>query len=159
MSGGFPVVPSRAAFGPKPENRYEAGDPAKDMSAELADLILWQTAGAGLVARKAWVLFSTAGAVVAAAEAWDPDSAFAPSIERSSAGVYVVTYPALVPDKDAEDQSLVLNAAKASPQSLSRFSARALVRSNQREIDVLTFSVDAGGTETAADCLTLLELS
>jgi S-adenosylmethionine hydrolase len=45
---GFPIRPSRAAFGPKPVNRRPVRNPAQEMDGPtVGDLLMWQTSGMG----------------------------------------------------------------------------------------------------------------
>lgn len=103
--GGFPVRPTRAAFGPTRVNEGVPVDLTKYVTAENFNLDHWQVAGCGLVVPRAWCLLSSAGAILAAAEAWDPDSASAPTPTKGSAGIYTLTYDATYPNKDGVQQA------------------------------------------------------
>lgn len=159
--GGFPIASSRGAFGPTYRNRYQPVEADKDLGAEIGNLMFWQLAGCSVVARAAWVLVTgSSGAIVAAAENWDSEAAFAPTVVRNSTGVYTVTYPALAEDMNGDEQPVAFWACRATPQSLSRCEARALVQAaNRRIINIQTYTVNGTGTPTAADVDFLLELT
>lgn len=149
----FPVRPSRAAFGPRYRNESDVVDDETEADAEVFDSVCFQVAGAGGAAPLAWVCFSTAGDVLAAWEAWDPDSNFVPEVERTATGIYLVTYPALVPDAQGTDLALVLVGAIATPQATVARWACPAVQSNGHIVDVRTYALD--GT-TATNLKTLL---
>ena len=118
---GFPTRTTRAAFGPTKRNasvglvtpEYHAG-------ATEINLDYWQTAGMSLAICRAWALVTWDGAtsvsLTAAGEAWDPTAAAEPTVARSSAGVYTVTYAATYVDETDTAVSTSLLAASATPQ-------------------------------------------
>ncbi len=150
---GFPTIPTRLAFGPKPQDTYKAGDPAKHGNAELFDLLFWQVAGSGGQAAGAWALLAWDGAALslgASHEAWDPDGAFVPIVTRSGAGVYVVEYAATYPDKDGNAIATSIKAAKPFVQTTNDFRAVASVSSSR----FITVNVrNSGGSAVDASVL------
>lgn len=150
---GFPTRPSRATFGPTPENRYPVVDPAYELDADIGDLMMWQTAGLGAISASAWAFVHyTAPATVAvtySAEAWDADGAYVPTVSRTGAGDYTVTWAATYPDKDAVSQTLSLLWARAHPQSASALSATAVIEADRHSVRVYIY--DAAGAATDAD--------
>jgi len=108
---GFPTRPSRRSFGPLTlQDRTPVRQADQEVGAQAMSLTWWQLAGLGLVTYTAWVLFHWDGANVqidASGEAWDPESQFVPSVQRTSAGIYVVTYAATYPDENG--QSIATN--------------------------------------------------
>jgi hypothetical protein len=115
---GFPTRISRSALGPVRRNRNAIIKPDECATAETFNLLLWQLAGMNATAPIAWVLGGADGTRFASAEAWNPDGddTLRPTISRSSAGVYVVTYAATYPDMDGAARPLVLLAGAVAPQ-------------------------------------------
>lgn len=112
MGLGFPLRTSRAAFGPKPENSKQVRDPRKQLGADIAALLMWQAAGAGLMVPTARMVFTvTAGALalVQHTEAFMPDGGTAPVTVRTGQGVYTFVYLASYPDEQGEAKPLVFN--------------------------------------------------
>lgn len=133
---GFPTRPSRAAFGPKPQNRGGIRNPAEQLDADTADLAFWQIAGCSGVADGAWALLTWNGVSMPAApaasfEAWDPNGEGTPTVGRTGTGVYTVTYAASYPDKDGIEVTTNIIAAKAFPQTASDVRATVLVTSGR----------------------------
>ncbi len=119
---GFPTRPSRRAFGPTFRDRAPVRQPDRDVGAAAFNLLCWQAAGAGVVGALAWALLTWDGAALSLAaggEAWDSDGLVVPTVARSSAGVYVVTYAATYPDADGIATTTSLCAGQATPQSAS----------------------------------------
>src|SRR5271170_4576706 len=98
---GFPSRPTLDAFGPTLRNRGAVRDPTRDVGADLLNLMRWQLAGVGACSPLSFVAATftapDAIAIAAQANAWQ---GAAPTLTRSSAGVYVVGYEATYPDKD-----------------------------------------------------------
>lgn len=118
---GFPTRISRTALGPTKANaKTGVIHPAKYIGATETELAYWQVAGLSVSAPRAWALVTWDGAsavsLTASGEAWDPNSASAPTVARSSAGVYTVTYAATYPDETATEVSTNLLAAAVSPR-------------------------------------------
>lgn len=152
---GFPTRTTRAAFGPTKRNasvglvtpEYHAG-------ATEINLDYWQTAGMSLAICRAWALVTWDGAtsvsITAAGEAWDPTAAAEPTVARSSAGVYTVTYDATYVDETDTAVSTSLLAASATPQgSTARFATCAI--GSSRIVTVYVF--DAAGSAADASFL------
>lgn len=136
----FPVRISRAALGGKPSNRFRVVNPLKEPGADVFDLLYWTAAGCNVVVPIATVIFDGATAVIqASGEAWDPDGAFVPTVSRTSAGVYVVTYAATYNDHLGVAQTTALKGARATPQATVRTKSAAKVRVDNRTIDVLSW--------------------
>lgn len=138
--GGFPGRISRNAFGPVPKNRYPVTDPSKQMGADIGDLLFWQLSGLNMAAPRASLLIDGASATVLfCGMAWDPNqSQLAPSVARTGAGVYVVTFLASYPDKDGNPAPTALVAARAAAQGAAGapMPAGAKVRVDLRTVDV-----------------------
>jgi hypothetical protein len=149
MSAGFPVRPSRSAFGPTPKNREPVNDPEEELDADVADLLFWQVAGLGIVGPLAWVQFTGASAtLLASGEAYDPHEVIAPpTVSRTGGGIYVVTYPATVIDRKGEERVLSLRWAKPFPQATVNVNAVAKVRADGRTVDVLVYNSAGSGTD------------
>ena len=99
---GFPTRVSRNAIGPTFAERYGVSDPTKEVGKDFFNLASWQLAGAGLMVPLVWALMHWDGAAMVldgSAEAWDPNGAYLPTLARTSAGIYVVTYAATYPDE------------------------------------------------------------
>jgi hypothetical protein len=152
---GFPVRPSRAAFGPKPVNRRPVKNPAQEMDGPtIADLLMWQSAGMGVVSPVAWIYVPVAaGAIVTAnvahSEAWNPDSnQTAPTPARTGAGVYTVQYATQYPDKDGALQTTNLRFGAVFPQGLG--AAGHFLNWGITRTDGRTFQIDLFRNDTAA---------
>jgi hypothetical protein len=119
---GFPIRPSRTAFGPEPKNRRPIVDPARTLDASVASLERWQVAGLGATSPLAFALCTVTGTAIALTthgEAWNPNLALdGPTPVRVSAGVYTLTYAAQYPDKDGTLQTINIIAGVAAPQGL-----------------------------------------
>ncbi len=91
---GFPLLPSRQAFGEILEATPEL-NPRTDIGGARFNLAWWQLAGAGLMVARALVLVSSAGAIVSAAEAWNPnqDLTMHPVVVHPATGCYALIYP------------------------------------------------------------------
>jgi hypothetical protein len=154
---GFPTRPSRTAFGPTKLNTT-AGllHPAYHTGSTETNLSYWQLAGCGVVTHRAWALLAWNGAVLslsASAEAWDANGSAVPTVARTGAGVYTVTYAATYNDETGTAASTALLAAAAHPQgSASRHATCAI--SSGRIITVYAF--DAAGSAADVDSVLVL---
>lgn len=113
---GFPTRISRTALGPTKQNAaIGVIHPAKYIGAVETELAYWQVSGLSVAAPRAWALVTwdgaTAVSLTAAGEAWDPNGASAPTVARTSAGVYTVTYAATYNDETGTAVSTNLLAA------------------------------------------------
>lgn len=140
MALGFPIRPTRSSFGPTPVDRYPVRDPARELAADVGDLMMWQIAGLGVVAPVAWALVELAigptVSLIASAEAWDSAGASLPTVSRSGVGAYQVSYAATVTDKDGDSQTTNLLAATVAAQTLADIHMTCKVAANKRDIDV-----------------------
>jgi len=148
---GFPTRTTRAAFGPTKLN-LSSGliSPEYYQGATELNLAYWQLAGLALAGSRAWVLVTWDGAtsvsVTAAGEAWDVTAASAPTVARSAAGVYTVTYAATYVDETDTAVAVSLYGANITPMSSSSRHATFTI-SSSRIVNV--FMWDAAGA--AAD--------
>jgi hypothetical protein len=139
---GFPVRPSRAAFGPKPIDRFPVRDPARYGAANLFDLLYWQVAGLGVAGHVGFVTLTSDGtnlSIVSSGEAWDPDGGSQPTYSRSAAGTYAIQYAASYLDKDGNTVTTNLLGCIVIPQTLiSGNSARVTskVNADKRTVDI-----------------------
>lgn len=146
---GFPIRPTRAAFGPKPKNARPVKNPAQEMDGPtIGDLLFWQVSGMGAVSPVAWLLVPLAtvnGAVanVVHAESWNPNNdpaVVAPVVTRTAAGIHTVQYAATYADKDGIVQNTNLNFAQPIAQGLGVTAH--FMHGFATKIDVRTFQVD-----------------
>lgn len=147
---GFPIRPSRSALGPTKLDRRVVRDHARESGATEINLAWWLLAGSAGVVPQAWLYATQTGTdipvIVARQEAWNPrrDQA-APTMARTSAGLYVVTYAASYPDETGTSQTTQLYGGAPTPQSLSDLRGTALVSSSR----IVTVSIfNAGGAAT-----------
>lgn len=114
---GFPTRPSIDALGPEMIDRARVVDPRKELDSARVNLLRWQVAGAGQVTPQAWVLavFTEPSTIAIAAQgnAWRGAS---PAIERTSAGIYVITYPVSAANERGDMAPLQLLGAVVSPR-------------------------------------------
>jgi hypothetical protein len=120
MGQGFPLRPSRNAFGPKMVDAGEQIRPDTDVGARQFNLSWWQLAGVGITAPLAWVFVSGAGVLSASGEAWNPnaDPTLRPVVARTGTGVYTVTYETTYDDEDGTPQPLTLVSGQLSVKSV-----------------------------------------
>lgn len=148
---GFPTRISRAALGKRKVDTRRVRDTAKEAGAAEVNLAWWTLAGCANVVPQAWLLATFTGpstiVVTAHREAWSPNAdQAAPTISRTSAGLYVVTYLTSYPDETGAAVSTKLYAATPTPQSLTALRGVALVTANR----VVTVSI-FDSAEAAAD--------
>lgn len=153
---GSPTRISRAALGPTKRNATTGlVHPAMYQGATEIELAYWTISGGSVAGNRAWALVTWDGAtsvsLTAAGESWDPNSASAPTVARSGAGVYTVTYAATYNDETGTAVSTNLLAAHVSPQSASARHATWAISSNRI---VTVYMWDAAGA--AADASFLL---
>jgi hypothetical protein len=110
---GWPLRPDRDSFGPEVQNTSPVRDNRRQWDASIANLIMHQCAGLGLVsARSALVFTADASPVVLArVEAWNPKRLVAtpfddPGIVQNATGDFLVTYPTPVPDEAGANQAV-----------------------------------------------------
>ena len=110
---GFPGRPDRDSFGPEVENTSPVRDSRKQWDASIANLIMHQCAGLGLVAPRTALVFSAqvGPVVLGRVEAWNTKRQTSapytdPGITRTGAGNYLVTYPTPIPDEQGADQAI-----------------------------------------------------
>ena len=156
---GFPTRPSRAAFGPKWQNRGPVRRPEQDVGAAAMNLLCWQAAGAGVAGALAWALLRWDGATLslaASGEAWDSDGLVVPAVVRASAGVYVVTYAATYPDADAVAVATSLRGGHATAQATAPI-VGAVEMTDPRTAKVRLWDLTTG-TPVATDATVLVSL-
>lgn len=107
---GSPLRPDRSSFGPTVEDTSPVKDARRQWAARIANLVMWQVAGAGLVMPRVVLEFNAqvGPTIVGRAEVWNPDrlstGAYAPpTLTRQATGDYLVTYPTPVPDENGDD--------------------------------------------------------
>lgn len=110
---GWPLRPDRDSFGPEVVNRSPVRDATREWDAAIANLIMHQCAGMGLVSpRTALVFTADVGPVVLArAETWNPKRQSAapfndPGLTRTGTGNYLVDYVTPIPDEAGIDQAV-----------------------------------------------------
>lgn len=113
---GFPVRPSRASFGPEPVNSRPVRDSSREFDGEkYGRLLLFQTAGLGLMSALAWVKLNcqVGPVILARAESWNPNAATgapytAPIATRQAQGHYRLEYAPEYPDHTGVLRALAL---------------------------------------------------
>lgn len=147
---GFPSRMGRLALGPL---TLRARRPTKSVDQELdpkvAELLFWQVAGLGFTAALAGcTVIGGTETVIAAWAAWRPDaqSEAVPIVERTSAGVYTVTYGGSYPDETSEEIPTAFRAAKVTPQGVVFMRSAQSVDPDGRTIHVRLW--DAAGAAT-----------
>jgi len=110
---GWPLRPDRDSFGPEVENSSPVRDARRQWDARIANLIMWQCAGMGLVTPRTALAFvaEPSPSVVARVETWNPKRLTAPpyddpSLTRSATGDYLIAYPTPVPDEAGDDAAI-----------------------------------------------------
>lgn len=110
---GFPLRPDRDSFGPEVENSAPVRDSRRQWDASIANLVMHQCAGMGLVSPRTALVFSAqvGPVVLGRVEAWNPKRLTAspledPAITRDGAGNYLVAYTTPVPDEQGIDQAV-----------------------------------------------------
>jgi hypothetical protein len=153
--GSFPIRHTRAAIGPKLQNRFRIIDPRKEIGDESFNMAFWTVGAAGLMLPMARFICTQAGSadpvVTSHAEAYNPNGdGDAPVMDRTSAGVYPFDFvTSQYPDETETSRPLVLEGGIAVPLV-------AAFRHAQVEIDVdaisgtIRFWSDGGATP--ADC-------
>jgi hypothetical protein len=113
VSGGFPQRPDRDSFGPEVVNSAPVRDSRRQWDASIANLVMHQCAGLGLVSPRTALVFSASPgpAVLGRVEAWNVRRETAspyndPTLTRTGAGNYLVTYPTPIPDDGGVDQAV-----------------------------------------------------
>lgn len=110
---GWPLRPDRDSFGPEVENTSPVRDSRRQWDASIANLIMHQCAGMGLVSpRTALVFVAQVGpTILGRVEAWNPKRLTAvpfddPTITRTGAGNYLVEYTTPVLDELGAEQGV-----------------------------------------------------
>jgi hypothetical protein len=149
MIGGFPVPPSRDAFGPMLEDYGVVTNPRRQIGADTFNLA-WRTlASCGQLVPKAWVFVSAAGVRGASAECWNPnaDPTLRPVTARTSTGIFTVTFQPTYPDGDGNQQAVGLFSARPCAQGpTTNLVATAAIAAN-----VVTVKITVGNTGALAD--------
>lgn len=111
---GFPSRPTLPAFGPEhPRDALASTDAETEFGAAQLRILKWQAAGLGLVAPVSFVAARHDGSsftTLVRREGWNPkaETSLAPTVARSSTGVYTVTYAATYPDETGAATALVV---------------------------------------------------
>lgn len=110
---GWPLRPDRDSFGPEVQNTSPVRDSRRQWDASIANLVMHQCAGMGLVVPRTALVFSASPSpvVLGRVEAWNPHRLVAapftdPSITRTGAGNYLVTYATPVTDEGGVEQAI-----------------------------------------------------
>lgn len=126
---GFPLRAGRDDFGPTMQDTAPVRDATRQLDADRVNLLMWQTAGAGITAPLAWaVVFLSATpaslVVQAHAEAWNPhglssDPYYTPPVlSRFGLGEYRIDWPATVLDRNGDEVELGIVGGFAAPVGL-----------------------------------------
>lgn len=117
---GSPNRPGRDSFGPDVENSAPVRDPRKQIDAGIFNLLMWQTAGMGLVTPRTALLFvaGVGPTIVSRLEAWNAKQLSTgpyadPTLTRNATGDYTVEYPTPVPDELGDDVAISFSWAHA----------------------------------------------
>jgi hypothetical protein len=118
-------------------------DPSRELDGEtVGKLMLWQIAGAGVVAAKAWALMtydaSGVPTLTESAEAWDANGAVVPTVVDVGVGEVRLEYASTYPDQNGT--AVTTNFSGAVP-SVLRIGAGTLVpqaevNANGKHIDI-----------------------
>lgn len=149
---GFPTRIGRSALGPSKTNQRRVIDPTKEISSVEWNLVRWEVAGMAGVVPQAWVFATFTGpdqiAVTAHREAWAPDgTSSAPTISRTSAGLYVITYDATYPDENGTAVAIQLFGGTVGPSATTNLNGVASVSSNR----IVTVSIFTANSAAATD--------
>lgn len=131
---GFPTRISRAALGPKRRDRGGVAGPDDiSVNAWVFELEHWQLAGVNQTSAMVSALF-TAGATPtfgSSSEAWDPNAeSDAPTLSRVGAGHFRLTFPTTAADENGTEVAIVLDRARAEPQTGSDYRCTATASGN-----------------------------
>lgn len=145
---GSPLRPDRDSFGPTVEDTSPVKDARRQWAARIANLLMWQVAGAGLVMPRIILEFNAqvSPTIVGRAEVWNPNrlstGAYAPpGIVRQATGDYLVTYATPVPDEQGSDVAVSFTYAQgfcsnADPTVLKHVQAAVGVATNTIRVGV-----------------------
>jgi hypothetical protein len=150
---GWPLRPDRDSFGPEVENSAPVRDSRRQWDASIANLVMHQCAGMGLVSPRTALVFSAqiGPVVLGRVEAWNPHRLTAapladPAITRTGAGNYLVAYTTPVPDERGVDQAVSFQWAP-----IRRCSGTRRRRSTRRRIEcACAYSTARTRSSTAA---------
>jgi hypothetical protein len=158
---GFPTRPRRDDFAPELKADGDITDDDYFVGERQFNLSFWQTAGMGLVSSRAiaaldWDSGTSTLSLDSAEEAWDPyGTQNDPTVARSGAGVYTLTYDSTYLNQKGVSISTALKRAAAFVQTTSNYRAVAKVQSNGYVVDINVFDADAG-TPVDADVFVVL---
>jgi len=114
---GFPVRPSRTAFGPTYSDAFPVTDPSKELGASVVNLVMWQLAACGLVLPQATIFVDASGSGATTTTqylAWDPSQALSLlAWVRTGAGVYTCQLAPTYTDMDGNSVATNLKPGKA----------------------------------------------
>lgn len=141
-----PDLPSADTFGPALIDYDAIEDPQTDLSSAAWNLVRAQLAAISQTAVKAWVHVTVAAGVATLEShgaSWD-ETGNLPTVSRSSAGVYTITWPTSVNDFQAapEAHAVTLKTVLATVSTYSGTTATLLVdayvQGNARSVVVTT---------------------
>lgn len=148
----FPQSHTLADFGGVLNDLSPITDPTTDRPAAGANAAYGSVAAMTRVSGRAWVLFSaspTATTLVAHGAAWPTTAQVTPTLSRSSAGVYVISWPATVTDETGLTQTVSLAICKAITfAGTTPYAAAAVVTGRSATVYVTTLggaAVDPAG--------------
>jgi hypothetical protein len=146
---GFPLRPSRAAFGPTYVNKRPIRRPDQEVGDTVVNLSCWQLAGLGIVCPLVWANFDAAGALLSSGEAFDPNGVYVPSmVHVGGTNLYTITYLATYPDENGTEQALALTNAKVAVGGTTNLNGVWRITSS-RIIEVRLFVADSGASTEA----------
>lgn len=153
---GFPVRPSRSAFGPRFfQDREPVKNPERQVGARFGALVSWQIAGLGITGGRAVAILAADGTLEAHGEAWDPDQELAdPEIDHPSPGVYTIAYPASAPNEDGTQVAIALLGAHVTCQGSTALHATWEIDPNGHEVTVHVWNA-AGAAANGGFLLTV----
>lgn len=154
---GFPTRISRSALGQAKTNARPVKDASKELVAGEWNLMRWTLGGLAGTGAQAWLFATFTGpttiAVTAHREAWDPDADdAAPTISRTSDGLYVVTYAATYTDEAGTAVATQLYGGDVSPSATTNLNGVASIASSR----IVTVSIFTANSAVATDSSFLL---
>ncbi|MCP4674330.1 MAG: hypothetical protein GY854_02190 [Deltaproteobacteria bacterium] len=154
---GFPTRPNRNAFGPTFVNERPVANPQKEASADLVNLLCWQTGGMGQVSPRVVITGTVSGGSVTTVYqglAFDPDGIVSTiSFGYAEAGRYTFEFTQTYEDENGNARNLDLAAGVATPMNSSSFGVGVVNLTNGYSGEIRFF--DAAGLLTDPDAFIL----
>jgi len=126
---GFPSRIPRSSLGPTYQQKYPVNDSTKELSAQIANLFMWQLAGCNLTVPMAWAEIEVDAGDVStlgqSAEAWDTVGAIVPVLTHPGVGRFTLTYATSYPDDSGNPIAIGLRGATPCVQSPVFYHAQA----------------------------------